>query len=47
MNKTLKNLIVKVKESTAEVNQVKQDIDIALLLINEQHKRRTRREIDD
>jgi len=47
MNKTLKNLIAKVKESTAEVNQVKQDIDIALLLINEQHKRRTRREIDD
>ena len=47
MNKTLNNLIVKVKESTAEVNQVKQDIDIALLLINEQHKRRTRREIDD
>lgn len=43
MNKTVKSLITKVQEATVEVNQVKQDIDIALLVINEQHRVRTRK----
>lgn len=47
MNKTLKDLITKVQEATIEVNQVKQDIDIALLVIDEQHRRRTRRNNND
>ncbi|WP_159080957.1 hypothetical protein [Weissella cibaria] len=44
MNKTVKNLIDKVKEATQEIDQIGRDIDLAILIIDEQHKRRTRRD---
>ncbi|WP_195517846.1 hypothetical protein [Weissella cibaria] len=44
MNKTVKELISKIQETTQEIDQVKQDVNIALLVINEQHRVRTRRD---
>lgn len=47
MNKTLNDLIAKVQETTDEVNQVKQDIKLSLLVLRANHDDRVRTRRND
>lgn len=40
MNKTFKELTDKVNETTTEIKQVTRDIELATLIVSEQHRHR-------
>lgn len=42
MNKTFKGLANKVNETTTEIKEITRDIELAMLIINEQHHGRLR-----
>lgn len=47
MNKTFKGLADKVNETTTEIKQVTRDIELAMLVVNEQHHDRLRTRSSD